>query len=119
MRKLTGITSLSLATLLMPALAAAQGLFGTLSMINRFLNGLIGIIITIAIIVFFWGLVQYLTNVGEEKHKGLIMIFYALIAIFVMVSIWGIIRLLQLTFGVGGTGAILPDVVPSNYYNNR
>ena len=119
MRKIIGISSLSVATLLMPALVAAQGLFQTLTLVNRFLNGLIGIIITMAIIVFFWGLVQYLTNMGEEKHKGLILIFYSLIAIFVMVSIWGIIRLLQVTFGVGGTGVILPDVVPSNYYPGR
>lgn len=71
-----------------------------------------------AIIVFFWGLVRYLTNVGEEKHNGLIMMFYGLIAIFVMVSIWGIIHLLQATFGIQGANqAIVPAIIPAGYTN--
>jgi hypothetical protein len=116
MRKVIGFSSLSSLVLALPTIAFAQatGLLGTLTTVNRFLNGLVGIIITIAILVFFWGLVRYLTNVGEEKHNGLITMFYGLIAIFVMVSIWGIIHLLQATFGItGGNQAIVPALIPS------
>ena len=110
MRRIIGLSSLSAAVLTVPALASAVGLLDTLVTVNRFLNGLIGVIITIAIIVFFWGLVRYLTDVGEKKHEGLIMMFYGLIAIFVMVSIWGIIHLLQNTFGIAGQNqAIIPQ----------
>ena len=113
MRRIIGLSSLSALVLTMPALASAVGLMDTLVTVNRFLNGVIGVIITIAIIVFFWGLVRYLTDVGEEKHKGLVMMFYGLIAIFVMVSIWGIIHLLQNTFQISGqTQAILPAGIP-------
>ena len=104
------LSSLAFMVLTMPALASAVGLLDTLVTVNRFLNGLIGVIITIAIIVFFWGLVRYLTDVGEKKHQGLIMMFYGLIAIFVMVSIWGIIHLLQNTFQISGQNqAIIPQ----------
>lgn len=116
MRKIIGLSTLSSLVLALPAIASAQslGLLGTLVTINRFLNGLIGVIITIAIIVFFWGLVRYLTDVGEAKHNGLIQMFYGLIAIFVMVSIWGIIHLLQATFGITGANqAIIPAIIPS------
>lgn len=116
MRKIIGLSTLSSLVLALPAIASAQGvgLLGTLATVNRFLNGLIGVIITIAIIVFFWGLVRYLTDVGEEKHKGLLTMFYGLIAIFVMVSIWGIIHLLQATFGITGANqAIVPALIPS------
>ncbi len=116
MRKIIGLSALSPLVLALPYVASAQalGLMGTLVTVNRFLNGLIGIIITIAIIVFFWGLVRYLTNAGEEKHNGLITMFYGLIAIFVMVSIWGIIHLLQATFGITGANqAIVPALVPA------
>lgn len=119
MRRTLGLSALSSFAYAYPMLALAQGagLFNTLAMVNRFMNGLIGIIITMAIIVFFWGLVQYLLNVGEEKHKGLIMMFYGLIALFVMVSVWGIIHLLQATFGVSGQNSIiLPAVVPPGAY---
>jgi hypothetical protein len=102
--------SLSALVLTVPALTSAVGLLDTLVTVNRFLNGLIGVIITIAIIVFFWGLVRYLTDVGEKKHEGLVMMFYGLIAIFVMVSIWGIIALLQNTFQISGQNrAIIPQ----------
>ncbi len=118
MRRIIGISSLStlsLAALVLPSLVSALGVLDTLYTISRILNGLVGIIVTIAIIVFFWGLVRYLTDVGEAKQEGLKTMFYGVIAIFVMVSIWGIIHLVQNTFGVGGQNtAIIPQgiIVP-------
>ena len=79
---------------------------------------MIGLFVTLAVVVFFWGLIKYLVNMGGEgKSEGLQYMFYALIAIFVMVSIWGIIGLLQKTFGVGGGGAINPPQVNFNTTN--
>ncbi len=101
----------SLLVLTLPALTSAVGLLDTLVTVNRFLNGLIGVIITIAIIVFFWGLVKYLTTIGGEgKAEGLQIMMYGLVAIFVMVSIWGLINLLQNTFQISGQNqAIIPQ----------
>jgi hypothetical protein len=120
MRKIIGF-SLSSMVLAMPALASAVGILDTLVTVNRILNGVIGIIITLAIIFFFWGLVTYLMgNAGEAKAKGLVSMMWGLLMIFVMVSIWGLIHLLQYTFGVQGANqAIIPDVIPSGYLNNR
>lgn len=115
MRRIIGFSTLSGLVLALPLVASAADLMSTLVLVNRFLNGLIGVIITIAIIVFFWGLVRYLTDVGEKKHDGLIIMMYGLIAIFVMVSIWGIIHLLQNTFGIGGQNqAIIPQGIGIN-----
>ena len=103
-------TTFSLA--LMPALAfaqnatAQQGIVGTLRIFSLLFNGLIGLFVTVAIVVFFWGLIRYLWEVGEKKHEGLQTMFWGVIAIFVMVSIWGIIHLLQNTFGVQNGSAI-------------
>jgi hypothetical protein len=57
-------------------------------------------------VIFFWGLIKYLVEVGEQKSEGLKIMFYGVIAIFVMVSLWGIIRVLQSTFGVQNNQAI-------------
>ena len=103
MRKILGSSVLAAATLALPALASAATLLDTLALANTFLNALIGLFITLAIVVFFWGLIRYLVSVGEEKSEGLQIMFYGVIAIFVMVSIWGIIRLLQSTFKVTST----------------
>ncbi len=102
------VVGISALMLVFPALASAQDFTGTLITISSVLNAAIGIFVTLAIVVFFWGLIQYLVNVGEEKAKGLSIMFYGVVAIFVMVSIWGIIRLLQNTFKVGNTTPIIP-----------
>lgn len=99
---------------LVPALASAQTLLDTLALANTFLNAAIGLFITLAIVVFFWGLIKYLTEVGDKKNEGLQTMFYGVIAIFVMVSIWGIIRLLQSTFKVTSTSPVIPQGIQIN-----
>ena len=105
--------ALSACVICLPALALAQTIGYVLGLINTFLNALIGILITLAIVVFFWGLVLYLVKMGtEDAHKGIHLMIWGIAAIFVMVSIWGIIQLLQTTFHVGGARAIVPQGVP-------
>lgn len=108
MRKILGSSVLAAATVALPALASAATLLDTLALLYTFLNALMVLFITLAIVVFFWGLIQYLLNAGEEKAKGLTTMFYGVIVIFVMVSIWGIIRLLQSTFKVTSTDPVIP-----------
>ena len=91
-----------LISLLLPAIVSAATLTDTLNFFITFFNGVIGLFITLAIVVFFWGLIKYLAKMGtEDSHEGLRIMFWGVIAIFVMVSIWGIVRLLQSTFKVG------------------
>ena len=119
-RLIASSTALAGSLALLPALASAASLFDTLAVANTFLNALVGLFITLAIVVFFWGLVKYIWSVGgsEDKSEGLQIMMYGVIAIFVMVSIWGIIRLLQNTFGVQSTDPIIPKGIQINstYY---
>ncbi len=114
MRKITGFSVFAATALLLPSFAAAATLLDTLALANTFLNAMIGLFITLAIVVFFWGLIKYLMNAGEEKSEGLQIMFYGVIAIFVMVSIWGIIRLLQSTFKVTSTDPVIPKGIQIN-----
>ncbi len=114
MRKIIISSLLSAAAVAFPALASAATLLDTLALANTFLNALMGLFITLAIVVFFWGLITYLVNAGEEKAAGLQIMFYGVIAIFVMVSIWGIIRLLQSTFKVTSTDPVFPKGIMIN-----
>ena len=100
--------------LALPSLASAATLLNTLALANVFLNALQGLFITFAIVVFFWGLIKYLMSAGEEKAAGLQIMFYGVLAIFVMVSIWGIIRLLQNTFSVTSTSPVIPQGIQIN-----
>jgi len=71
------------------------------------LNRLIPVLIAVALVVFFWGLIQYI-----RTHKGGKDIMIAgLVGLFIMVSVWGIIRIAQNTLGVGsGRPPSIPQV---------
>ena len=109
------------AVVILPSLADAQtvgstgaGLLGTLALFNRILNGLVGLAILLAILAVFWGLIKWLfQNSSEAKSDGIRIMLYGVVAIFVMVSIWGIIRLLQNTFGVTQNTSITPAGIQS------
>lgn len=80
--------------------------FGT-CLINRFL---LPILILLALVLFFFGVAQYVLNGEntEERAKGRQFMLWGVLAIFVLVSIWGIIKLLSVTFGFG-VSSIIPQ----------
>lgn len=114
MRKIVGSSVFAAAVAGLPMMASAATLLDTLALANTFLNALIGLFITLAIVIFFWGLIKYLMEAGEKKAEGLQIMMYGILAIFVMVSIWGIIRLLQSTFKVTSTDPIIPKGIQIN-----
>ncbi len=108
------LTYASIASLLLPVVTFAQNIQSLFLLFSNLLNALIGMLITVAIVVFFWGLIRYLLHDGasEDAHKGVYQMIWGIVAIFVMVSIWGLIALLQRTFGVENNQAKLPAAVP-------
>ena len=114
MRSAVSSGALALAVLCMPLLAGAATILDTLGLANTFLNAAIGLMITLAIVVFFWGIIRYVISTGEAKAEGLQIMLWGVIAIFVMVSIWGIIRLLQSTFKVTSTDPVIPKGIQIN-----
>ena len=115
MRSRIAISGLPFVALLLPALASAATLRDTLVLVSTFLNGVIGLFITLAIVVFFWGLIKYLWSMDHENaSEGLKIMFWGIVAIFVMVSIWGIIRLLQSTLSVTSTDPVVPKGIIVN-----
>lgn len=79
-----------------------------ISFAGDILNRVIPVLIALALVVFFWGLIQYI-----RTHKGGKDIMIAgLVGLFIMVSVWGIIRIAQNTLGVGGGGTPTVPQVP-------
>ncbi len=105
----TSSTLLALATLTLPMLASAASITDIIVLASSVLNALIGLLITAAIVVFFWGLVTYMfSHAADKKSEGLTIAMYGVLTIFIMVSIWGIIKLLQSTFSVTDTSPVIP-----------
>ncbi|MDO8482127.1 MAG: hypothetical protein Q7S75_03535 [bacterium] len=110
--KIASFSTLATAMLLAPVMASAQTLFNTLNIFTSLLNGLMVLFITLAIVVFFWGLIKYIFNRnGGEKEgaEGATLMIWGIIALFVMLSIWGIIGLLRTTFGVTANTGPIPQ----------
>lgn len=100
------VSSLALA---LPLAAAAQNLQAIVTTIRNIVNTIIPLFMVVAVAVFLWGIVKYITAAGdEEKAKSARgYIIYGLIGIFVMIAFWGIIQIVASTFGVT-TGGTLP-----------
>ncbi len=76
---------------------------GLLNRINDLiLNPVIRLAFAVALLVFFWGIVQFINSetADSQRAKGQKKILYGLLGIFVMVSAYGIIRFILSTFGI-------------------
>ena len=73
-----------------------------LALINYVLRPLIGALIILATVVFIWGVTKYVAAGGDaEKIKeGRDFIFWGLIGLFVIISVWGLVAVINNTFGI-------------------
>lgn len=65
-------------------------------------KSVIPLIFALAIASFVWGVVQYVINTDDEakKAKGRQFMIWGIIALAVMVSVWGLVKILGTTFGI-------------------
>jgi hypothetical protein len=99
----------------LPMVAFAQtpsNLTTLISFVGDTLNRIIPVLIALAVVVFFWGLVQYIFKQGGKGgESGKNIMIAGLLGLFIMVSFWGIIRLMQNTLGVSGATPVdIPQV---------
>ncbi|KKS83383.1 MAG: hypothetical protein UV60_C0042G0004 [Parcubacteria group bacterium GW2011_GWA2_43_11] len=76
---------------------------------------LVPILLGLALVVFVWGLVVFIAKADNEQERdaGKQKMVWGIIGLFVLVSIWGIILLLQNIVGVEGTpNGLGPPGVP-------
>lgn len=86
--------------------AALDGIKGLLREARAILNLLIPILMALAIVYFFWGIAQFILNdAGSDKtrEEGKKKIIWGIIALFVMMSIMGIISLMSGLTGISTT----------------
>ena len=99
---------------LIPFVAFAQSLTpisNLIGAINGIVARLVPLLIAVAMVAFFWGLIQYILGGGKGKQGKQIMIA-GIGSLFVMVSIWGIILLGQQAFGINSATVVPGPAVP-------
>ena len=100
-----------------PTPAATTGT-EVLSRVSNFLGALLPLMLSIGVIIFVWGVIQYMIAQSDEaKTKGRDKILYGIIGFAVILSLWGLVTMLQTTFGIGGEPPDLSSLTITD--NNR
>lgn len=105
-RKYLNITTIAL--LLLPTMVSASGIKDLINALSGLIDTLIAILVALALAVFIWGLVKFIWRLGgdeEEVKEGKKLMVWGIVALFVMLSVWGIVIFMQ--------EALLPNEVNS------
>lgn len=72
--------------------------FGTCLIVKS----LVPLLFAIAIIGFMWGVIQMVINPedAEKRKKGKMYMVWGIVALFVMLSIFGLVQIITNTFGI-------------------
>ena len=103
---------------------AFQGVKDLLGDFKEVLDLIIPITFALALIFFFWGLAQFIRSISDKTiAEGKNKMIWGIIALFVMISIWGIIKYIgesldietgiQSGTGTSGSGSGFP-CIPGN-----
>jgi heme A synthase len=101
---------------------ATGGITDLLSQIGFWINDyIIPLLIAIAVIVFFWGIIKYIGSQGDadKRTEARGLMIWGVVALFVMVSVWGLVGILKNTFSVNGGGTPTAPAVPYGGDNNN
>lgn len=75
---------------------------GLVEIVVNFINSLVPLLGTIAVVIFLYGVVRYIYQGGETKSKNEAKEYmgWGLLGLFVIFSIWGIINIFLIAFQV-------------------
>jgi uncharacterized membrane protein len=101
----------------LPVLASAQGFgyFQTLTDSGKtLLNSLVTFLVSLAVVWFIWNVIQYSIAADEDKKSAAkSQMINGIIAIAVIVSIWGLVAILQNMFGATDNAAKTIKLLPT------
>ncbi len=104
---------------LVPSMVFAQSanIQSIMTTISGILNFIIPMLITFAIILFIYGVIQYIVAKEDaSKDKGRSYMIYSIIGLFAIVAVWGLVQVLVNTFLGGNTGNFQGvDCIPGSY----
>lgn len=88
---------------------------GLIKSASNIVGMLVPFAVSLAVLAFFWFLINFIwlaKDKPEEQQKNMKGMGFSILAIFVMVSIWGIIGVLGNISGVGQGGSAPIPTVP-------
>jgi hypothetical protein len=108
---------IGLGLFLFPVIAFAQqnAIGDLLETIGGLVETATPIVVGIALLAFFWGLAKYIfAGAEDDKVAGKKIMIWGIIALFVMISVWGIIEFIGTSLGISENATINVPEVPQN-----
>lgn len=89
-------------TLLTPAIAFAQNkkLSDIITIIIGYLNQILFLMIGVAVVFFVYNIIKYYIMADADRAAAGKYVMFSLIGFFVILSFWGLVNILQNTFGL-------------------
>jgi len=113
-KKIIKITTICLSAI--PFIASAEGLelgylTGSLASLNSLFSTLIVVLIALAIVWFTWNVIKYVMSADEKgKEQAKSQMIWGIIALAVIVSVWGLVAVLRTIFSVDSDVAPEADI---------
>lgn len=78
--------------------------------IKNILDPVVILLIALALVYFMWGVLTYVGRGAEggDRTKGIQMMSYGILALFIMVSVWGLVYILINTFNLNSSSIPTP-----------
>lgn len=71
-----------------------------IDLIVGYMNEILFLLLGVAIVIFVWYVIQYFIKPNEDRKGAGMYVMYSLIGFFVILSFWGLVNILQNTFGL-------------------
>ncbi len=69
-----------------------HGFSGLVQSMVKIFNAVLPMLVALALVLFMIGVIKYIRHEGEHEKRD--MMIWSLVALFIMLSMWGIIRLM-------------------------
>jgi hypothetical protein len=106
------IAAMAFAPVLAFAQSTGSGNLGNLQRllesVGRLINVALPIVVALALLAFFWGLMKFIFSGAEGKEEGRNLMIWGIVALFVMTSVWGLVKFIGDAIGIqpGGNQTI-------------
>jgi FtsH-binding integral membrane protein len=90
--------------------ATADSLTDLISIVQSVFSALVPLIVSLAVVVFLWGVLKYVIAGSNKdgKEEGRKFMIWGIIGLVVMVSVWGLVAMVKNTFFESSTSPVDP-----------
>ncbi len=80
--------------------ATSENLKSLITKIIGYANDILVLMIGIAVVMFVYYVIKYFIKADSDRKEGATYVMYSLIGFFVILSFWGLVNILQSSFGL-------------------